>query len=65
MTTYDFDGYGEEVSFEPYNKFYTPAVEVCGTELLIGRNWNEHRGVSMETKGLWFLQWAKRLIWIF
>lgn len=38
MTTYDFDGYGEEVSFEPYNKFYTPAVEVCGTELLIGRN---------------------------
>ena len=38
MTTYDFDGYEEEVLFEPYNEFYTPAVEVCGTELLIGRN---------------------------
>ena len=38
MTTYDFDGYEEEVLFEPYNELYTPAVEVCGTELLIGRN---------------------------
>lgn len=38
MTTYDFDGYEEEVLFEPYNEFYTPAVKVCGTELLIGRN---------------------------
>ena len=57
MTTYDFDGYGEEVSFEPYNKFYTPAVEVCGKELLIGRNLNEHRrGKYGKTKGLWFLQ---------
>ena len=38
MTTYDFDGYEEEVLFEPYNESYTPSVEVFGTELLIGRN---------------------------
>lgn len=38
MSTYDFDGYEEEVLFEPYNELYTPSVEVCGTELIIGRN---------------------------
>lgn len=38
MITYDFDGYGEEVLFKPYNESYTPSVEVCGTKLLIGGN---------------------------
>ena len=41
MITYDFDGYGEEVLFKPYNESYTPSVEVCGTKLLIGGNWYE------------------------
>lgn len=36
MITYDFDCYGEEVLFKPYNESYTPSVEVCGTKLLIG-----------------------------
>lgn len=38
MTTYDFDGYEEEVLFEPCNESYTPSVKVCGTKLLIGGN---------------------------
>ena len=38
MTTYDFDGYAEEVMFKLYNELYTPSVEVCGEKLIIGGN---------------------------
>lgn len=38
MTTYDFDGYAEEVMFKLYDELYTPSVEVREEKLIIGGN---------------------------
>ena len=38
MTTYDFDGYAEDVMFKPYNELYTPSVEMRRGRLIIGGN---------------------------
>lgn len=45
MTTYDFDGYEEEVLFEPYNELYTPSEVYGFMAYLLVKN-KENRAVN-------------------